>query len=104
MNLALTGHHFFANLTTPYFNLDASELQLGQVPTSKINTTNAPTTAMKGLNDVGNGAVAWLKLSARDGATGNLQEVYRLNTAGGSPPATCAGIESTSFEVEYSAE
>ncbi len=39
----------------------------------------------------------------REGATGNLQEVYRVNTAGWNPPATCAGMKST-FEVQYAAE
>lgn len=104
MNLALSGHHFFTNTTTPYFNLDASAIQIGQIAASKTNTTSAPASAMKGLNNVGNGAVAWLKLTARDGATGNLQEAYRVNTAGGSPPLTCAGIESSAFSVEYASE
>lgn len=45
----------------------------------------------------------WLKLTARSGATGNLEEVYRVNTAGGNPPATCAGMPAT-FEVQYAAE
>lgn len=105
MNLAVSGHHFFTNTTTPYFNLNAdSSLQLGQIPTSKINTTAAPTSAMKGPNGQGNGAVAWLKLTARSGATGGLQEVYRINTAGGNPPTTCAGIEKSTFSVQYASE
>ncbi len=47
-----------------------------------------------------------VRLTGRDGAsgaTGNLQEVYRINTAGGNPPATCEGMKST-FEVQYAAE
>jgi len=102
-NLAISGHHFFANMTTPLFNLDSTAAQLGVVPCSKNNTVTAPANSPKGQDNQGFGSVAWLKLLARDGATGNLQEVYRVNTAGGNPPATCAGMPAT-FEVQYSSE
>jgi len=102
-NLAISGHHFFSNMTTPLFNLDSTAAQLGVVPCAKNNTVPAPAGAPKGQDNQGFGSVAWLKLLARDGATGNLQEVYRLNTAGGNPPSTCAGMPAT-FEVQYSAE
>jgi len=104
MNLQLSGHHFFTNTTNPFFNLDASDIQIGQTGTTKLNSTAAPTGSMKGVNNVGDGAVPWLKLSARSDATGGLAEVYRLNTAGGNPPATCAGKESSTFTVQYAAE
>jgi len=104
MNLALSGHHFFTDLTTPFFNLDAAGLNLGQTGTSKTNSTAAPAAALKGVNNVGNGAVPWLKLTAKAGGKGNLAEVYRLNTAGGNPPATCAGMTGSTFVVEYAAE
>jgi hypothetical protein len=39
----------------------------------------------------------------KSGSYGDLQEIYRVNTAGGNPPATCAGMPAT-FEVEYAAE
>lgn len=83
MNLALSGHHFFTNLTNPFFNLDATEMKIGQAGTIKLNATAAPAGAMKGVGNVGDGAVPWLKLAARTDATGGLGEVYRLNTAGG---------------------
>lgn len=102
-NLAISGHHFFTNTTTPFFNLNTEALDLGTVPCAKNNSIAAPTVAAKGQGGVGNGAVTWLKLVARDGATGGLEEVYRVNTAGGNPPATCAGMPAT-FEVQYSAE
>lgn len=102
-NLAISGHHYFSNTTTPTFDLDTTAMQLGFAPCSKNNTVAAPAGSSVGQGDVGFGAVAWLKLVARVGATGNLQEIYRVNTAGGNPPATCAGMPAT-FEVEYAAE
>ena len=101
VNLAISGKHFFANATTPFFDLDTTSMQLGEAPCSKNNTATAPADAPRGqLNET---AVAWLKLISRAGATGNLQEVYRVETAGGNPPATCAGMPAT-FSVQYSAQ
>jgi len=102
-NLAISGHHFFSNTTTPSFNLDTTAMSLGIAPCSKNNSVNAPTTAVVGQNDVGYGAVAWLKLLTRVGATGNLEEIYRINTAGGNPPKDCTGMPPT-FEIQYAAE
>ncbi|KIN01665.1 hypothetical protein OIDMADRAFT_18602 [Oidiodendron maius Zn] len=102
-NLQISGHHFFANLTTPFFNLDTATMNLGTAPSAKNNTVPAPADAPVGQYGVGFGAVPWLKLLTIDGATGNLEEIYRVNTAGGSPPKTCAGMPSA-FEVQYSAE
>jgi hypothetical protein len=52
------------------------------------------------------GAVDWLAL--RDNGMSmsvGLGEVYRVETAGGSPPATCDGVElDTVFSVQYSAQ
>lgn len=79
-------------------------MSLGEAPCAKNNSVAAPSGATLGQANLGYGSVAWLKLITQTGATGNLQEVYRVNTAGGSPPATCAGIASTSFEVQYAAE
>ncbi|KAI1124810.1 hypothetical protein F5Y10DRAFT_21416 [Nemania abortiva] len=100
-NLLVSGKHFFTNTTTPFFNLDTTRSQLGEAPCSKLNATNAPANAPKGRQ--GEAAVPWLRLSANPGATGNLQQVYRVETAGGSAPATCAGMPAQ-FEVQYAAE
>jgi hypothetical protein len=100
-NLAISGIHFFTNTTTPFFNLDRPNLQLGEAGCQKLNATNAPADATKGSD--GSAAVPWLKLATRTGATGDLQEIYRVQTAGGSAPATCAGMPA-SFEVQYSAQ
>lgn len=97
---AVSGHHYFIG-STPFFTLDTPNQMLGEVPTAKLNQTDAPDNAPTGQQ--GEPAVAWLKLAAKDGATGNLQEVYRVGTAGGSSPKTCKGLPDF-FEVQYSAE
>lgn len=93
-NLFLSGHHFFPDPTTPFFNLNTNAHQWGTVGCKKANATDAPQKSTD---------VPWLKLSskARDGCT--ISEVYRLNTKGGQAPATCKGKESA-FTVEYAAE
>lgn len=100
-NYMISGHHFFPTTTTPFFDLDTDNWQLGAAPCSKNATQPAPATAAVGQG--GEKAVAWLKLMTVAGATGQLQEVYRVETAGGSPPASCAGM-SAAFEVQYSAQ
>jgi len=78
-------------------------MDLGFAPCAKNNSVAAPAGEPTGQDDEGLGAVTWLKLLTRVGATGNLKEVYRVNTAGGKPPPTCAGMPTT-FEVDYAAE
>lgn len=97
---AVSGHHYFIG-ATPFFTLDTPNQKLGEVPTSKLNATDAPRDAPKGQQ--GEPAVGWLKLAATDAATGGLREVYRVGTAGGSSPKTCKGLPDF-FEVQYSAE
>jgi len=101
--LAISGHHFFSNTTTPTFDLNTAAMDLGVAPCAKNSSVPAPTGSPVGQGGQGHGSVTWLKLITRDGATGNLEEVYRVNTAGGNPPATCAGMPAT-FEVQYAAE
>ncbi|KAK3297057.1 uncharacterized protein B0H64DRAFT_116756 [Chaetomium fimeti] len=101
-NIGLSGVHFFTDATTALFKLDvAPALQIGELPCGKNASVAAPVDAPTGLK--GEGAVAWLKLDAKPGATGGLQEVFRVETVGGSPPATCNGLPST-FEVQYSTQ
>jgi hypothetical protein len=100
-NLAISGVHFFTNKTTPFFNLDTEAQRLGHIGCARNSSVPAPPTAAAGQKD--EAAVPWLKLLAIDGATGELQEVYRLSTAGGSAPATCKGMPAT-FEVQYAAQ
>ena len=102
-NIDLSGHHYFLDATTPYFNLDTGRHSYGTGAFKKRNSTSAPIDAMKGPGDRGDGAVAWLLLTAKDPEGQVLQEVFRVNTAGGNPPKTCQGMSET-FEVPYSAE
>ncbi|KAF4637599.1 hypothetical protein G7Y89_g472 [Cudoniella acicularis] len=102
-NLDISGHHYFSNTTTPSFNLSTTAMDLGFALCQKNNTVPAPAGSVVGQDGVGFGAVPWLKLTTRTGATGNLQEIYRVNTAGGNPPATCVGMPAT-FEIQYAAE
>lgn len=98
-NLFLMGHHFFYDATTPEFNLDTKpSRQFGIAMTKKDAAINAPTDAAQGNY----GAVSWLYLSTVDGTIGRYKSVYRVNTASGSPPATCNGMPSA-FEIQYSA-
>lgn len=66
--------------------------------TKKEGEIPAPTNSTQGDN----GAVAWLLLTSTTGTVGKFKSVYRVNTAGGSPPDTCENM-GESFEVEYSA-
>jgi len=100
----LGGHHYFLDDSTPFFDLDTDDHQYGTVAmdgADKIDS-DAPSDATVGSNGRGHGAVAWLRLES---IPGNYQykTVYRLNTAGGSPPATCKGMPKA-FEVDYAAE
>ncbi|CZT08979.1 hypothetical protein WAI453_001417 [Rhynchosporium graminicola] len=102
-NLVISGHHFFSNGTTPVFVLNPAGNDIGVAPCQKNSAVPAPAGTTKGQGNQGFGTVAWLKLDTRHGATGGLQEVYRINTAGGSPPPTCMGM-AASFQVQYAAE
>ncbi|KAI5458411.1 hypothetical protein BGZ63DRAFT_406836 [Mariannaea sp. PMI_226] len=98
--MAESGHHYFTNATTPFFNLQTQNENLGQAPCQKNSSSPAPPNAPVGQN--GESAVPWLQLPAIEGATDGIKEVYRVSTAGGSAPATCQGQEK-SFQVEYAA-
>jgi hypothetical protein len=105
-NIDLCGHHYFATNTTPVFNLDVSPdpaEQIGNVVARKVANSTAPADAVKGPNGVGNGAVVWLSLNATNATLGDVKTVYRLNTAGGSPPKTCEN-SAPEFSVQYAAE
>lgn len=103
-NLELLGHHYFETATEPAFNLNTTpEKQYGIALTAKKNSTAAPSGSVLGQFNVGYGAVPWLYLSTVTGTTDNYTAVYRVNTAGGSAPATCAG-QPASFQVQYSGQ
>ncbi|TDZ31840.1 hypothetical protein C8035_v001298 [Colletotrichum spinosum] len=100
-NLAISGHHSFPSLGTPFFQLETNGEQIGNAYCRKDSSIPAPATATVGQQ--GEAAVAWLKLLTTAESTGDLQEVYRITTVGGSPPVSCKG-QPTKFEIQYAAQ
>jgi hypothetical protein len=90
----LSGHHYFTDKTTPFFNLDTAQHTWGTAACSKTNSTAAPNPAKD---------VPWLMLSVKSADGCTLSQIYRVNTAGGVAPANCAGQPSTVL-VDYAAE
>jgi hypothetical protein len=66
-----------------------------------MNDTAAPESACPGLT--GEGTIKWLFLKDGGLSVGGVQEVYRVETAGGMAPQTCKG-RPASFEVKYVAQ
>lgn len=99
----LSGHHYFDKTGAPTFDLDVvPATQFGFARATKVSSAVAPAQPPnKGLQ--GEAPVAWLYLNTINGTTGGLEHVYRVNTVGGSQPATCAGMPAA-FEVQYAAE
>ncbi|OAQ99949.1 hypothetical protein LLEC1_00864 [Akanthomyces lecanii] len=95
--LPISGHHYFTAAGVPFFDLGGE----GQLPAAKNTSLSAPPNAPVGQK--GEAAVAWLRLLATKDATNGLGEVFRVSTAGGSPPDTCKDLDGP-FQVEYSAE
>lgn len=103
-NLDLLGHHYFETATEPAFNLNTTpEKQYGIALTAKKNSTAAPSTSVKGQFNSGYGAVPWLYLTTVSGTTNDYTNVYRVNTAGGAAPSTCAG-QPAAFQIQYSGQ
>lgn len=100
-NLDLLGHHYFQE-TTPVFNLDTTPKQQNGIAFVSIgDKISAPVGSYPGVNN--QGAVSWLYLpTMTDGTVGKYSSVYRVNTAGGSPPATCEGMPPV-ISVDYAA-
>ena len=82
--------------------MDTSLHQYGTGAFKKGSSSNAPSDASVGQFGKGDGAVAWLKLVAKNSEGQIFQEVYRTTTAGGMQPETCTGMPAA-FEVQYSA-
>jgi len=102
LGLPVLGRHFFNAALQPTFDLFAVNAQL---LAKKVGDIPAPAGASAGPD--GSGAVDWLYLadnSNGNGATfGGINSVYRVETAGGKSPPTCAN-SSASFEVVYATE
>lgn len=97
-NVMQSGHHEFNSAGSPFFDLVTDHNNYGAATMKSLANSSAPATASAGPN--GLGSVAWLKLTA---TSGDLKEVYRVNTAGGVAPKTCDGISGV-VSVQYAAE
>ena len=109
-----SGHHYFSDATTATFNLNTKKANYGITFNKKIAGVPAPVTNSGNISNEGpdgSKPVPWLKLQTQtpngdarpEDTLGGVREIYRVNTAGGSPPATCEGMKAT-FEVQYAAE
>lgn len=86
------GNHFFADLTTPDFDIPS----LGNTKTKKVEEVTAPNPSTD---------IKWLRLQAQSDSTSQVKYIYRLNTAGGLAPTTCAGrSEGEVITVQYHAQ
>lgn len=103
-NLPLVGHHYFLGNGTPTFDFSVdSTTNIGIAKFKKGFSSTAPSSAPRGENEVGDGSVPWLFLPSIASTSGNVVGVYRLNTAGGSPPTTCQSSPAA-FSVQYATE
>ncbi|KPI37168.1 uncharacterized protein AB675_1539 [Cyphellophora attinorum] len=86
--LKRSGHHFFNAAKTPVFDLSES---------GPLGDTTTPAAS----------DVAWLDLASTSGTTGPITAIYRIETRGGQPPASCAdpsvvnGLVSVQYAAEY---
>lgn len=97
-NLPVKGRHFFNTAAVPIFDLTVSNV--GLLVGDKIANIGAPSGSSSGPD--GTGAVDWLALGASSGST-CLAEGYRVFTAGGKAPKTCAG-QAPTIEIPYAAQ
>jgi hypothetical protein len=95
--LSKIGTHYFDSTGAPTFDL----CRTGFLRAAKKANVAAPAGAAVG--PAGTGAVDWLFLADAGGSKG-LSQGYRIVTAGGKPPATCANVNTTNIEIPYAAQ
>ena len=90
---AAIGNHFFADLTTPDFDISG----LGNTKMRKVEEVAAPNLGAD---------IKWLRLQAQTSdSTSQIKYIYRLNTAGGLAPTSCEGrAEGEVVTVRYQAQ
>lgn len=91
------GVHYFDYKGVPTFDLGNN----GLLKSKSFATIPAPANASVGPFDKGYGAVDWKTLIDAGGSVG-LKAVYRVETAGGKAPPSCAGVMAPIY-VDYSA-
>ena len=84
----VVGNHFFTAAGVPEFDVGS----LGNTLLGKTGTSNSPNPAAD---------VAWLQLTSTTGTTGNVKQIYRLETSGG--VAKCDGTQ-TEVQIPYTAQ
>lgn len=105
----IIGHLYNLNASTLVFPMDTHENGFfGRVNSVILESADAPSWAPTGQGTLGVGAASWQYYGAYNGTigkvpTGNVQNVYRINTAGGQAPSTCIG-QAAEFGIEYAAE
>ncbi|KAG9637028.1 hypothetical protein KCU95_g5325, partial [Aureobasidium melanogenum] len=91
-NLPTLGHHWFSAAGVPTFDLEGH----GFLSAKKVASVPAPSGSI-------DASVDWLFLEDDGrGVSKNIKAVYRVETAGGSAPATCSN--SGVIQVPYAAE
>lgn len=91
------GIHYFDSKGVPTFDLGNQ----GLLKSKSFADILAPANATVGPFDQGYGAVDWKTLTDAGGSRG-LKEVYRVETAGGKSPPSCAGVTAPLY-IDYSA-
>jgi hypothetical protein len=98
----IMGEHFFNAVKTPVFSFSkVTPLPFPEAQVKRNASVDAPANACPGLKK--EGAVQWLYLDDAGGSHGGINSVYRLETAGGSPPKNCSSL-APSFSVHYVAQ
>ncbi|KAF8457765.1 hypothetical protein BGX38DRAFT_1157238 [Terfezia claveryi] len=104
-------------LTSSFTNLEPSRWKTATAKKGRFvgirpENITAPSDANTGVAPNAFGAVDWLKLVSTDNvrtasgrvfASKGYKTIYRVETAGGRPPATCQG-RPTHFEISYAAQ
>ncbi|KAL9137488.1 MAG: hypothetical protein Q9175_001288 [Cornicularia normoerica] len=91
------GIHYFDSKGVPIFDLSDNGLLKGK----GLADIPAPANASAGPFGQGYGAVDWKMLTDAGGSL-RLKEVYRVETAGGKAPQSCAGVTAPIY-IDYSA-
>ncbi|OQN98549.1 hypothetical protein B0A48_15811 [Cryoendolithus antarcticus] len=104
LQLQHIGKHYFTKTVSGNSpNFDFTESGKGFLQAKKVASVTAPADAWAGLKGQAYGAVDWLYLVDNGaGVSRQLGSVYRVETAGGKPPASCKAGEQAF--VPYAAE
>ena len=97
LGLPTIGHHYFSAQGVPTFSLEAANPSPALLSAKKVANVAAPADSVKSSID-------WLELVDNGlGLSKGLKAVYRVETAGGAAPASCAsaGVVTVQYAAEY---